>query len=235
MIHLIFEYLALFAGVQYYRRIQLQTNGQGLLSGQSFWLVLGCIFGAAIGNKALFWLENPTLFAMNLTTLLHSGQSMVGGLLGGLIGVEVAKRFNGITQRTGDDFVYPILLGLLIGRIGCFLAGLPDGTHGNPTNLPWGYDFGDGIPRHATQLYEIIFTILLWIGFYLTQQRLNQVKGLRFRIFLCAYLLWRLLIDSIKPVPFAYFGVLSGIQLVCVIALLCYLPSTIEAFRKKNL
>lgn len=235
MTHLIFEYLALFAGVQFYRSIKLRSDGQGLLSGQSFWLVIGCIFGAAIGNKALFWLEFPTLFKWNFSTIINSGQSMVGGLLGGLIGVEIAKRLNGITKRTGDDFVYPILLGLIIGRIGCFLTGLPDGTHGNPTNLPWGYDFGDGIPRHPTQLYEIIFTALLWAWLYSKQKTLNQLPGLRFRLLLCTYLFWRLLIDHIKPIPFAYFGILSGIQLACLLTLLFYLPSTIYAYRKQSL
>jgi len=30
-----------------------------------------------------------------------------------------------------------------------FFAGLPDYTYGTATKLPWGVDFGDGIPRHA--------------------------------------------------------------------------------------
>ena len=41
-----------------------------------------------------------------------------------------------------------------MGRIGCFFAGLEDLTHGTPTELPWGHDFGDGIMRHPVQLYE---------------------------------------------------------------------------------
>jgi phosphatidylglycerol:prolipoprotein diacylglycerol transferase len=37
---------------------------------------------------------------------------------------------------------------------GCFFSGLTDHTHGCPTAVPWGHDFGDGVPRHPVQLYE---------------------------------------------------------------------------------
>ena len=30
-----------------------------------------------------------------------------------------------------------------VGRIGCFLSGLPDGTYGLPSSLPWAIDLGD--------------------------------------------------------------------------------------------
>lgn len=232
MIHAVFEYLALFAGFQYYRVIKQKNGGVSLFKGQDFWLVVACIFGAALGNKAIFLLENPQLFNSNLLALLQSGQSMVGGLLGGLIGVEVVKKLKGLTHSTGDDYVYPIFLGIIIGRIGCFLAGLPDGTHGNPSGQPWAYDYGDGIPRHPTQLYEIAFVLLLWAWLHQQQARLAVVAGLRFKWMLCAYLMWRLLIDAIKPVPFSYIGGLSGIQIACLIALLLYLPVTIKETRK---
>ena len=57
--------------------------------------------------------------------------------------------------------VWPIAVGLAIGRVGCFLAGLHDDTYGLPTALPWGVDFGDGTPRHPTQLYEIAVVLPL--------------------------------------------------------------------------
>jgi prolipoprotein diacylglyceryltransferase len=116
------------------------------------------------------------------------------------------------------------LLGLMIGRIGCFLAGLADGTYGNPTSLPWGIDFGDGVSRHPTQLYEIAFAGVLWVVLARWRTALADRPGLLFKLMLVAYLLWRLLIDALKPVPFAYPLGLSGIQWVCLLALLCYLP-----------
>ncbi len=89
------------------------------------------------------------------------GKTIVGALVFGLIAVELFKRYIGLHQSTGDLYAIPLALGIAIGRIGCFLTGLSDNTFGTPTNLPWAIDFGDGIPRHPTQLYEIAFLLLL--------------------------------------------------------------------------
>ena len=92
---------------------------------------------------------------------LIGGKTIVGALTGGLIAVELLKRYIGLRHSTGDLYAIPLALGIAIGRIGCFLTGLPDNTYGTPARLPWAVDFGDGIPRHPTQLYEIAFLLLL--------------------------------------------------------------------------
>jgi len=89
------------------------------------------------------------------------GKTIVGALVFGLIAVELFKRYIGLHQSTGDLYTIPLALGIAIGRIGCFLTGLSDNTYGTPAKLPWAIDFGDGIPRHPTQLYEIILLLLL--------------------------------------------------------------------------
>ncbi|BBE50435.1 Prolipoprotein diacylglyceryl transferase [Ferriphaselus amnicola] len=230
------EAFAISAGAFYYRRLLL-CQGEttlSLLHGARYAVLLGCVFGAGIGNKLVFWIEMPHLLAMywNKAEVWFAGQSMVGGLLGGLLGVELAKKFSGVRNSMGDAFVFPVLLGLMIGRIGCFVAGLEDGTYGVPTSLPWGIDFGDGIPRHPTQLYEIAFAALLWLALRRVQSAWAMQSGLLFKVMLCSYLLWRLCVDGLKPVPFDYGFGLSGIQVVCAIALLFYMPLCWEQWRK---
>ena len=87
--------------------------------------------------------------------------------MGGLIGVMLTIKRLGVTASSGDLLVFSLLLGLSIGRLGCFFSGLEDGTYGTATALPWGANFGDGIPRHPTNLYEILFlgvlALLLWL------------------------------------------------------------------------
>ena len=75
--------------------------------------------------------------------------------------MEFAKKLLVVRVSSGDLMVYPLLLALVIGRIGCFLEGLDDGTFGVAYSLPWAIDFGDGIRRHPTQLYELLFALLL--------------------------------------------------------------------------
>ena len=83
-----------------------------------------------------------------------AGRSILGAIVGGVLTAEIYKSLRGIRGSTGKGFVAPLAAGIAVGRLGCFLPGLPDYTYGIPTALPWGVDFGDGIPRHPVQLYE---------------------------------------------------------------------------------
>jgi prolipoprotein diacylglyceryltransferase len=234
-VHALFETAALLVGTQAYWLARHRAGQPSAFSGVPFAILMGALLGAGLGSKAVFWLERPDLLAQAATQppalLFASGQSIVGGLLGGLLGVELAKKMNGVTASTGDLFVGPILLGLVVGRVGCVLAGLADDTYGVPTGLPWGVDFGDGVPRHPTQLYEILFAAALWLALNRAAPRFAVVPGLKFRLMLSAYLLWRLFIDGLKPVPVVFPGGLSGIQWACLLALALYLPGTVRRFR----
>ena len=72
--------------------------------------------------------------------------SVAGALVCAIVGVELYKRLRGVTGSTGGVFVGPFALGVVIGRLGYFFAGLPDGTYGSPTTLPWAVDPGDRMP-----------------------------------------------------------------------------------------
>lgn len=235
VLHAVFETMAISVGAFYYKIIwqRSTTHAQTFLEGHHFFVLLGCILGAALGSKGVFWAEMPHLFPLywNKLEVWSGGQSMVGGLLGGWIGVEWAKKWVGMRRSTGDAFVFPILMGLMIGRVGCFLAGLEDGTYGLPTWLPWGVDFGDGLFRHPTQIYEIIFAAGLWRGLHHLQPVLASQPGLLFKILVSTYLLWRCLVDMLKPVPFDYGFGFSGIQIICMGALLIVLPLSFTQWR----
>jgi prolipoprotein diacylglyceryltransferase len=142
-------------------------------------------------------------------------------LLGGVVGVELVKRVIGAQGSSGDAFALPLIVGIAIGRIGCFLSGLDDHTYGNPTSLPWAIDFGDGVARHPTQLYEIAFLLVLGALLHWRRGAFDR-PGDRFRAFMIAYLGFRLAVDFIKPMPMIYLGALSGIQLLCLAGLLYY-------------
>ncbi len=141
-------------------------------------VVAAAVAGAAIGSKLLFWLEDPRLTYHNLhnPAYLIGGKTIVGALIGGLLTVELMKRYIGLRTSTGDLYAIPLAFGIAIGRIGCFLTGLSDNTYGTPTTLPWGINFGDGIPRHPTQLYEVVFLLLLIPILYRVLRRIVMVS-----------------------------------------------------------
>jgi phosphatidylglycerol:prolipoprotein diacylglycerol transferase len=218
--HLVFETLAYVVGFAIYNRSRTQA-GDFLPDSARNSVIVAAILGAALGSKLLAWFEDPADLAGHWHDwqFLLGGKTIVGGLLGGTITVEWTKHRLGITRRTGDLFALPLTLAIAIGRIGCFLAGLSDRTYGVPTALPWGVDFGDGIHRHPTQIYEIIFLLPLAVVLWRMSFKPHR-EGALFRVFLCAYLAFRLAIDFLKPDP-AILG-LSAIQWVCLAALCWY-------------
>lgn len=233
LVHTAFEYGAIGLGVALYRRARLGAGLPALTAPGSFAIMAGLLLGAAIGNKAVFLVERPDVWhALLAGTPAWPGQSLVGGLLGGLLGVEAAKAATGQTASTGDAMVLPIAAGIVLGRVGCLLAGLHDDTFGTPTALPWGLDLGDGVRRHPTQVYEMLFVAALAALLHRHRDALARASGLRFKLFLAGYLAWRLAVDGLKPVPAAYAGGLSGIQWVCIAGLAAYAPFVARAWRR---
>lgn len=197
-------------------------------------IMVGGMVGALIGAKLLVVLQHLDFIwqhPQSIILILLQAKTMVGGLLGGVIGVEITKKMIGVTQSTGDAFVYPLIVGTAIGRIGCFLTGLDDHTYGILTTLPWGVDFGDGIYRHPTQLYEILFLVILLLFLHF-RSRYQYQSGQLFRFYLISYLSFRFLIDFIKPDFHPFLG-LSAIQVACLIAILYYCPSIMPMFQLK--
>ena len=221
--HLVMEIIAYSAGFQLYRIMRKRFPRAKVPFELNLWIIVGAIFGALIGSKVLAWVESlPDYWPHRFDPAAWAGgKTIVGGLLGGWAGVEIAKKLLGIRQSTGDAFVFPLILGQCIGRVGCFLTGLDDHTHGNFTRLPWAVNFGDG-PRHPTQLYEIVFLLSLGAVLWTIRRGSRSLpNGTLFRLYLLGYLLFRFAIEFIKPTWKPYAG-MSAIQLASVVgAVVC--------------
>lgn len=207
--HLVFDLLAYSGGFRLFL-LQRRRLGDAIDTRTRWSVIAAAILGAAIGSKLFFWLEDPseTLAHWNDPMFLLGGKTIVGGLIGGLIGVELEKYWAGVSRRTGDLFAMPLAAGIAVGRIGCFLSGLPDRTFGTPSSLPWAVDFGDGIPRHPTQLYESVVMAVAAIVLGILTRRPHR-EGDVFRLFMIWYFALRLLVDAIKPEPAILFGLTS--------------------------
>jgi len=218
--HALFELLAYTCGFQLYLFLRRRWSRAAVPLETNLWLIVGCVFGALVGAKLLAWLESPLHYWENRANLsaLLGGKTIVGGLLGGWVGVEIAKRRLHVTHSTGDVYVFPLILGMCLGRVGCFLTGLADHTYGVHTSLPWAVDFGDGA-RHPTQLYEIAFLLVLGALIALRMRRPYE-NGSLFRLFMLGYLAFRFAVEFIKPVYDPYLG-LSMIQLACLAGMAC--------------
>ncbi len=222
MLHAILEPLGMFIGFRYFLYLR-KGKGDQVESGQRLWIIIGAIFGALIGSRLVGGLENPSELAKAPNPLIYfyTNKTVVGGFLGGLFGVELVKKLIGEKQSSGDLFTYPMMMALIIGRMGCFGMGVYEETYGVETDFFTGMNLGDGLLRHPVTLYEIFFLLILWIGMLQLEKKITLVEGGRFKIFMIAYLFFRFLIDFIKPHYTFSFG-LSTIQLVCLGGLIYY-------------
>ena len=157
---------------------------------------------------------------INLAGTFALGHSIAGGIIGGIVGVEIYKWANEIRSSTGRGFMAPLAAGITVGRLGCFFAGLPDYTYGIPTMLPWGIDFGDGIPRHPVQLYRSA-AMLVFLVVYLGAIARGSPLFLRdgFYVFVAYYGMQRFVWEFLKPYP--VMGPFNVFHLLCL-AMIAY-------------
>ena len=180
------------------------------------------IVGAVIGAIALGTLN--TYYSLEDKQII--GKSILGAIVGATIAVEIFKKFTGIKGSTGAYFVPSLVLGIAIGRIGCFLGGLEDYTYGIETDLFLGYDFGDGLLRHPVQLYEsvtmfLFFGYVLWVYF---KDRDYFEKNIFYQ-FILLYSIQRFLWEFLKPYQTIAFGmnIFSFICLGLIVYSIVYL------------
>jgi prolipoprotein diacylglyceryltransferase len=228
LLHAVLEVIAFFTGFRYFLWLR-KKHGDTIQTSNRTWIIIGAIFGALIGSRLIGGLEDPSQInkADNVLFYFYQNKTVLGGFLGGLVGVEIVKKIIREKQASGDLFVYPMILALIIGRVGCFFMGVYEETYGTVTKLPMGMDLGDGQLRHPVSLYEILFLFLLWIGLKMLQKNFLLEHGALFKIFMIAYMVFRFVLDFIKP-HYTFNVGLSTIQLTCIAGLFYYSPYIIK-------
>jgi phosphatidylglycerol:prolipoprotein diacylglycerol transferase len=179
-------------------------------------LLFGTGIGAFLFGTANLWLSHQSGIA----------RSVEGAILGGIVAVELYKHSAGIATRTGARFALPLAVGVATGRIGCYFAGLDDFTYGTPTTLPWGHDFGDGVPRHPAPLYESASMALFLVVYLPAAIRDNRYvieNGLYLAILW--YAIQRFAWEFVKPYaavvgPLTIFQILSILLATYAVAML---------------
>ena len=170
-------------------------------------LFVGCVAGGLGFGTANLWLSG-----------VHEvGRSILGALAGGVAAVEVYKRNKGISGSTGAVFAVPLLIGIAVGRIGCFVTGLPDHTFGLPAELPWAVDHGDGVQRHPVQLYESAVCAALAVALLLAMKA-RRPWALRngFYFVVIGYCVQRFALEFLKPYA-ALVATMNLFHFLCIV------------------
>jgi phosphatidylglycerol---prolipoprotein diacylglyceryl transferase len=209
-VHSLFDFLALVAALLVFRLVPASAPGVPPQPWQVHRLYLisgsiGATSGAYLAGSVNLWLSGVN----------GIGRSIAGAIAGAILAIEALKILTGIRGSTGLRFVAPLAAAIAVGRIGCFLAGLDDMTYGTPTSLPWGVDFGDGVPRHPVQLYESLTMAVFFVGFVALLRRGHpMLLRTGFYLFVGVYAVQRFAWEFMKPYatvlgPFNLFHLIS--------------------------
>ena len=199
---------------------------------------LAFLFGALAGAR-LFHVafEDSSYYLSAMSRVLafwQGGFSLWGGAIGGLLAATGVARWMGAPGRRLLDLYAPsLLLGVALGRVGCFLAGC---CFGLPTGMPWGIAFDHPAtfvdfpetPLHPTQLYEAVGALVLSIA-------VRFVPRERFAAALVGYAALRFVVEFYRgdiARGFVIDDVLSLPQLCAILALAAALTLAITGVRK---
>lgn len=218
-IHYFFETMAFIVGIRVYYYLKKEILDP-ISDINRLWILLGAMIGALVGSRLIAVLESPDTLNQVTFLSLYQSKTVAGGFLGGLFGVEGVKKIIKVNIASGDIYVFPIIIAVFIGRIGCFLSGIAEPTFGIETSFFMGINLGDGKFRHPVALYEMIYMVLLFVLFYkLKSKSLNN--GERFKLFMVLYFLYRFLVEFIKPYH-PLFLHLSSIQWSAIFIFIYY-------------
>ena len=227
-IHYLFETLAFIVGIRiyYYQKKKIKD----FISDENrLYILLGAMIGALIGSRLVAVLESPVYLSQISLMSLYQSKTIAGGFLGGLFGVEIAKKIIKVNIASGDLYVFPIIIAVFIGRIGCFLSGTKEPTFGIETTFFTGMNLGDGLKRHPVMLYEMVFMLVLLIIFRLLKTK-ELINGDRFKFFMILYFLFRFMVEFIKPYHPIFLN-LSSIQWSALIIFVYYWKFFVRNFR----
>ncbi|MBT8396912.1 MAG: prolipoprotein diacylglyceryl transferase [Gemmatimonadetes bacterium] len=204
-------------------------------------LLFMAIIGGILGAKIYYiFLNFPQLIADPAGLIFaRGGLVWYGGLIGGLVLVvwQIRKKGLGLAQQA--DMIAPgLALAYGVGRIGCFLVGddwgrptgswvgiaFPNGAP--PTRVDiierdFGIQvdpelvarFGDIVPVHPTQLYEVGLSTLIFLLLW-SIRRHNHSKGWLFMLWLALAGAERFLVEFFRAKDDRFFGFLTLAQII---------------------
>lgn len=191
------------------KRLGLPINSDDI-ENLYFYIFLGLLLGARIGYVLFynlsFYLSNP----LDVIAVWHGGMSFHGGLIGGtVLGIYYCVKSNIDYIALLDVIIPTVPITLAFGRIGNFINGE---LYGRQTDMPWGMIFPEGgpIPRHPSQIYELLLEGVLLFIILWTARKHIKTKGATLPLFLTLYGLFRIIAELFRE-PDPQLGFFLGI------------------------
>jgi len=186
-------------------------------------------------------------YSQNLGAIFGgAGLSIYGGVLGATLFFWIYSRVTHFPFGFFADLAAPgIILAQAVGRIGCTINGCCFGKIcevGAPSWLPWGIVYTHpnsyaplGVPLIPTQIYEIVFALVL---FGVLRKLMGRLKpdGSLFLVYFISYSAWRIGIGFLRVgTPFvlgSFIFPFHQAQLIAIIILAVTIPILVVSMRR---
>lgn len=161
-------------------------------------------------------------FPSHVPQFWRGGLAYFGGLVVAVLACLAVTLWHRMPVREAADAAAPaIILGLVFGRIGCFLGGCCYGAVCAPawyaTQPSWYAPPTGGVPRYPTALLSAGFALLLFLALRAIYAR-RAFAGEAFLALLVLYAPGRYLIEDLRADPRGGAGGLSTTQLLVLIS-----------------
>ena len=138
-----------------------------------------------------------------------------------------AKRHDLPVGKLADAAAPGMIVGQAVGRLGCFFNGDHQGT---PATLPWATWYTNpntvvpdfGVPRHPTQVYELMYDLIVFGVIWFLRKRIT-VDGVLFWVYASLYSFGRFWISFLRLDSEFLFG-LKEAQILSLLVFMLGLP-----------
>ena len=177
-----------------------------------------------------YYVQNPGLI------FSPAGLTIYGAVLGAVLGIWIYSKVSKFPSGHVFDLLAPgIILAQAIGRVGCTINGC---CYGLPTSLPWGIVYTHpesyaplGVAFHPTQVYEIIYNLIVF-GVLLKLRGRLKPDGSLFLLYLGLYSAWRLGIGFLRGDGTPFLFDLQQAQIIGIIVLA--ITVSLLAYRRRR-
>lgn len=201
--------------------------------------VVFAVLGGLLGGKLYY----AALVGDPRALFSRGGLVWYGGFAGGLIAVFGYMWWKRLPIRRLLDLISPaMVVGYLLGRVGCFLVG---DDYGIPTSVPWGMAFPRGSPPstaavleqqfhvtlppgtpaeqvlavHPTQLYEVALMFAIFLVLWRVREH-QHGAGWLFGLYLMLSTTERFLVEFLRAKDDRFFAPFTLAQVLSVAVVL---------------
>lgn len=200
---------------------------KGISMDDVYSLTIWAIVAGLIGARLFHVMENLDYYSVEpwaIFAVQQGGLAIWGAVAGGALAVVIRARMKKLPLASLVDGAVPALLvGQIIGRLGCIVNG---DAYGGSTSMPWGFIYTHpdaripeqlwGIPTHPYPAYEMLWNIAVLIFLFRIRRHL-KTEGLLFFVYVSLYALGRFALSFVRQEKVWFWG-LQEAQVIALLA-----------------